>query len=352
MSATNLSIPHPIKRISITVSGRVQGTFFRSSAKKLADRLGIVGYAKNLPDGRVQIVGEGEEATLRKFLDWCYRGSVLAKVSGLSFLWEDKDAKGAYRNFHVDLGGRSYLEDKVAALVNLSKKVFAPPPTHVPSHVAIIPDGNRRWAEDRNLPAWRGHERGFRQTIALAKEVRRLGIRYLTLWGFSTENWSRSKSEIQKLMRIFQEMARVLRKEAFKHQVAIHHFGRKDRLPGELVTALRELERDTERFSKYHLGLALDYGGRDEILRAIGKLTAQKQQLSETTVSQALDTNGFPDPSLIIRTGGEQRLSGMMPWQSAYAELYFSPLYFPDFGPPELRYAIADFSLRQRRFGR
>lgn len=337
------------KRITITVSGRVQGIFFRNNAKKLADQLGIVGYARNLSDGRVCITGEGSETSLRKLLDWCYRGSYLAKVDGLSFQWEKRDGK--YKTFTIDTQGKTFVEDKALALYNLSKRILGQSPAFLPKHIAIIPDGNRRWAQERNLPVWRGHQKAIDQTLNLFKEMRRLGIQYCTLWGFSTENWSRKKSEVSRLMAIFQNMITKLRNEAFAHEVAVHHFGRKDRLPKKLVAALTKLEQDTRHFSKYHVGIALDYGGRDELLRAIKKLNGDHASPSEVHVSEALDTNGFPDPDLIIRTGGEQRLSGLMPWQSVYSELYFSPLHFPDFTPLELRYAIEDYSSRHRNFG-
>lgn len=308
-----------------------------------------MGIAQNLPDGSVTIIAEGEETSLRKLLEWCYRGSLLAKVEDLSFSW--KEATGSYQNFSIDLRGKSPMEDKASALYQLSRSVLGNPHSLIlPKHVVIIPDGNRRWAEEQNISHWRGHQKGAERVVELFGEIRDLGIHYLTLWGFSTENWSRDNSEINKLMNIFRVMAKKLKKEAYEHKVAVHHFGRKDRMPKDLATTLTKLEDETKSFSDYHFGLALDYGGRDEILRAFKKIS-KSHALSELKFSEALDTRDFPDPSLIIRTGGEQRLSGMMPWQSIYAELYFSPLYFPDFSPAELRYAIADYASRQSRFG-
>lgn len=333
------------------VQGRVQGVFFRKNTKKIADTLGLTGYAKNLSGGEVEIVAEGGATALQSLLDWCYRGSTLAKVSGLSFTW--KAATETYNSFTIDREGKNIIEDKFSALEHLTKNLRDIPPADIPQHIVIIPDGNRRWAQEKKLPVWRGHERAFNQTIThLLKEVRSLGVTYLTMWGFSTENWKRNEKEIQHLMRIFKAGLKRFRKEAFAHEIRIHHFGRKDRLPKGLVEGIRKLEADTAHFTKHHFAIALDYGGRDELLRAFRKMKKAHKEFSEEEVMHALDTNGFPDPDLIIRTSGEKRLSGMMPWQAAYAELYFTPIYFPDFGRSELRYAVADYVDRKRRYGK
>ncbi|MBI4095000.1 MAG: di-trans,poly-cis-decaprenylcistransferase [Candidatus Liptonbacteria bacterium] len=337
------------KRINILISGRVQGTFFRSTAKSVADKLGIVGFARNLPDGRVHIVAEGKKSDLYILLGWCHRGSFPARVDGLSFTWEKPS--GAFEDFQIDQQGKTFIKDKADALVNLSKNIVGAGDPAIPRHVVVIPDGNRRWAEARRLPAWRGHKESIDRSVTLLREAKRIGIGYFTMWGFSTENWSRTASEVRKLMALFRGMIPKLKKEAFEQEVSVHHFGRKDRISKELSHELAKLEEETSRFLGHSFGLALDYGGRDEMLRAFAKLLRDEQPLTEENVALALDTNKFPDPDLIIRTGGEQRLSGMMPWQSAYAELYFTPLFFPDFGPAELRGAVSEFSSRSRRFG-
>ncbi len=337
------------RKLTIIISGRVQGVFFRDNAKKLADELKIAGLAKNLSDGRVEIQAQGDESSLRKLLDWCYRGSFLARVEGLSFVWSEPTRK--YIAFEIDREGKSYLEDKAAALYQLSRELFNNSYARLPKHLVIIPDGNRRWAKEHNLPSWQGHQQGFDRAQELLKEIRGLGIRYATLWGFSTENWSRSQVEVGFLMGLFSNMVEKIREDAFQYEISFHHFGRKDRLPKNLALVLAKLEEKTRKFSKYHFGLALDYGGRDEILRAMEKIHTNRS-VNETVFSKALDTSSFPDPEFIIRTGGEQRLSGIMPWQGVYAELYFSPLYFPDFNPTELRLALEDYSQRDRRFGK
>lgn len=329
----------------------MQGVFFRKNAAHAARAGGLTGYTQNMPNGSVEIVCEGEEPALKKMLEWCYRGSLLARVEGLSFAWED--AQGEFKNFSIRYGS-SFLRDKIAAVKQLSKHLVEHdtiPSEKLPRHVVIIPDGNRRWAREHSLPVWRGHQKGMNRVIDLLREMRRLGIRYATVWGFSTENWSREKDEVEKLMNIFLITIKKIRAEAIRDHVRFHHFGRTDRLPEVLHAAIDSLEEETKHFTEFHFGLALDYGGRDEILRAFEKIQQGGIPLSEEAISHALDTQGFPDPELIIRTSGEQRLSGMMPWQGVYAELYFAPVHLPDFDEHQLHFALADFARRERRFG-
>lgn len=339
-----------MKRLTITASGRVQGVFFRSSVKSFADSRKLFGYTKNFSGNGIEIVAEGEENDLRKLLDWCYRGSLLSRVDALAFQWSDEPTS-SFTSFTIDRDGHSLLYDQARSLKHLYKNI-AGSIDIVPKHLVIIPDGNRRWATDRNMAPWQGHREGMQRTIQLLKDIRKYGIRYCTLWGFSTENWSRDPAEVKKLMWIFQKTISDLRKEAHKNKISFHHFGRKDRLPASLAKKIDDLESETKDYDDYHLGLALDYGGRDELLRAIEKIQLEGGKVSETRLTEVLDTKNFPDPDLMIRTGGEQRLSGMMPWQSTYAELYFTPKYFPDFDSQELSYALADFADRSRRFGK
>lgn len=228
----------------------------------------------------------------------------------------------------------------------------------VPRHVAIIPDGNRRWARERGLPIFEGHRRGFDLAVKLARQARQMGIYCLTLWGFSTENWQRSKKEVNYLMRLYGVMIDKFLPDARKDKVKIIHLGRKDRLPKALVKKIKEAQEATENNQKYILCIALDYGGRDEILRAIQKMLTIHhkpfaiRQLNEAYFAQFLDTAGLPDPDLIIRTSGEQRLSGFLPWQTVYAELYFPSCHFPDFTPDKFTKAIEEYSRRQRRYGK
>ncbi len=226
-----------------------------------------------------------------------------------------------------------------------------------PHHVAIIPDGNRRWAREKALPTFYGHKKGFDQSIELSKKARTLGVKVLTFWAFSTENWQRSKEEIAYLMQLYSQMIDKNLEIAEKEQVRIIHLGRKDRLPKELAKKIASAEKKTANFNRYYLAVALDYGGRDELLRVVLKIrqaNLSNQTLTEENFNQLLDTKDlpYPDPDLIIRTSGEVRTSGFMIWQSAYSEWIFYPKYFPDFTPQDLENCLVEYSNRQRRFGR
>lgn len=230
---------------------------------------------------------------------------------------------------------------------------------NLPHHVAIIPDGNRRWAKERGLPDLEGHRRGTEAFTQVAKAARELGVHTFTAWGFSTENWNRSAMETKALMQIFESSLTETIAEAKKYGVRIYHLGRKDRLPKTLVARLTQAEEETKAFTNYVFNIALDYGGQDEILRAILKVfeAMKKGELKPEDLpnnfKNFLDTRDqpYPYPDLIIRTGNEKRLSGLYCWQGAYAELYWEPAYFPDFTPEKLRAALEDFSQRHRRFG-
>lgn len=226
---------------------------------------------------------------------------------------------------------------------------------NLPKHVAIIPDGNRRWAKAKGLATFMGHRRGFDAAVRIGRTARELGIHTLTLWGFSTENWKRTQAEIDYLFKLFIGMTDRYLKEAHRDQVKIIHLGRKDRLPSKLVAKIRQAESETQHYRKHVLNLGVDYGGRDEIVRAITKIVSKppKQKISEDLMSQYLDTTDqpYPYPDLIIRTSGEHRLSGFLLWQSAYSELYFEEKHFPDFTPARFKKAVVAYQSRQRRFG-
>lgn len=245
------------------------------------------------------------------------------------------------------------------------------PPNRIPHHVAIIPDGNRRWAKAHGLPTFEGHRRGFERVVPLARAARDFGVHTLTLWAFSTENWNRSSEEVAYLMKLYEDLVDKNLEEAKKEGARIYHLGRKDRLPQSLVEKIARAESETKDLKNYVLNVALDYGGQDEILRATEKIVAavNRGEITAGGLHQIdrggpheqpyysyryfLDTGDqpYPYPDLIIRTSGEQRLSGLMSWQSAYAELYFEKDHFPDFTPEKLRTAILDYSKRERRFG-
>lgn len=227
----------------------------------------------------------------------------------------------------------------------------------IPKHVAIIPDGNRRWARAHGVSIVEGYREGFKTGLELTTAARELGIKVLTFWCFSTENWSRTKEEVGPLMKLFEIFIDENLKKALKDKVRIVHIGRKDRLSDSLRNKIIEAEQKTKDFTEHYLVAALDYGGRDEIVRVVNKLLAATEKITEVTkemLSQVMDTNPlpYPDVDLVIRTGGEQRTSGFMPWQTEYAEYAFIPEFFPDLKTELFKKCIEDFSERQRRFGK
>ncbi len=223
----------------------------------------------------------------------------------------------------------------------------------IPQHVVVIPDGNRRWARKHKLKLWAGHEVAGTYDNLNSLFQERLGVKYFSIWGFSTENWERDKQEVEAIFDIIYRGLERCLQEAKKEKICFRHIGRKDRLPKKLIELLENLERETKEFREYHVLLCLDYGGRDEIIRATNKIISEKKKsVTEKEFAESLDTDGIPDPDLIIRTGGEFRLSGFMPFQSIYAELYFTKTYFPDFNAKELKKAVEEYSRRQRRFGK
>lgn len=224
----------------------------------------------------------------------------------------------------------------------------------IPKHVVIIPDGNRRWAIKHHLESMEGHKKGLETALEVVKGSRSLGVKVLTLWGFSTENWERKPLEVRYLMRIYAQFFKNHLRDLVKEGVRFNWIGRRDRVPMLLRRVLEKIEKETAKNSQYVLNICIDYGGRDEIVRAFKKIISKKispSEINENLVSSFMDTAGQPDPDLLIRTSGETRTSGMMPWQTAYTELYFSKLFFPDFSVGELKRALSDFARRQRRYG-
>ncbi len=228
---------------------------------------------------------------------------------------------------------------------------------NIPNHIAIIPDGNRRWAKSHNLPTLEGHRRGFDVAIKIGRKIRSLGVNTLTMWAFSTENWNRTEEEVSYLMKMYEIFIEKNLKEALKEKIRIIHLGRKDRIPKKLLEKIQNSEEKTKLFDKYILNIALDYGGRDEVIRTINKVLGMKYKvlsINEDNFNDFLDTKNqpHPNPDLIIRTGGEMRTSGLMIWQAAYAEYIFFSKYFPDLNNEDIENAISEYSRRQRRFGR
>jgi undecaprenyl diphosphate synthase len=229
----------------------------------------------------------------------------------------------------------------------------------IPNHIAVIMDGNRRWARQRGLPVIAGHRRAADEILEpLIEHASDLGIKYITFWAWSTENWDRTPREVAGIMRLFKHIIRERWDRLHKKGVRIKIIGDISRFDKDIRKSLDDVVEKTQNNSRITAVFALNYGGRDEIIRAINKYiktsepTTYNPQLTTDTFGNYLDTSGIPDPDLIIRTGGEQRLSGFLLWQSQYSELYFPSWYMPDFTRERLDEALAEYRHRQRRFGR
>ncbi len=225
---------------------------------------------------------------------------------------------------------------------------------NIPRHIGIILDGNRRWAKQHALSVALGHSNGVDSTTRIVKHCVARGVEYLTVYGFSIENWQRT-DEVPHLMRIFEDYARTQKTELVQNGVRVQIMGQIDRLPKSLRLALHELLETTKNNQKLTLTLCLSYGGRNEIVRAVQTLIekgVKANDITEEVIGTQLDSQGIPDPDLIIRTSGEQRLSGFLTWQSSYSELYFTPTLWPDFDETELDKAITWYQERNRRGGR
>lgn len=231
-------------------------------------------------------------------------------------------------------------------------------PKKLPQHIAIIMDGNRRWAKQRGFMVIRGHTVGARTTRDIIQECVNLHIPALTLYTFSTENWKRPSSEVSALLRLITRNLKSELPEMIANNVQVRHIGRREGLPDHLLRQLDDCATLTKQNSGLILNLALNYGGRAELTDAFREIlqkvqagTIKIENLTEADISNSLYTAGQPEPDLMIRTGGEMRISNFLPWQIAYAELWVTPTLWPDFSAAELRRAIADFGTRERRFG-
>ncbi|HYD34908.1 MAG TPA: polyprenyl diphosphate synthase [Vitreimonas sp.] len=224
----------------------------------------------------------------------------------------------------------------------------------VPQHIALIMDGNRRWAKQHKLEALRGHEYVANQVIEpLVEHCIARGVKYLTLWAFSTENWGREKSEVEGLMNLFRHAFTKNAEQLHAKGVRLNTIGDLSRFPIDIHDNIQKWLETSKNNQRITVTFALNYGGRDELVRAINHLLAEgAKTISAEEISAHLDTAAMPDPDLIIRPGGEQRLSGLLPWQSVYAELYFTDVLMPDFSPAELDKALAEYGHRARRFGK
>jgi undecaprenyl diphosphate synthase len=226
---------------------------------------------------------------------------------------------------------------------------------HIPTHIAIIMDGNGRWAKQRGLQRSDGHRAGTEAARAVVTRCRELGVRHLTLYTFSKENWSRPKDEVRTLFDLLTTFLKRQEKSLREQGIRLKVLGEIGDMPLAVRQVLKHVMRQTAECTEMTLNLALNYSGREEILRAARALAAKgvsPEEITEEAFANELWTAGQPDPDLVIRTSGELRLSNYLLFQSAYAEFYFTDIYWPDFTPAELEKAIRDLNGRQRRFGR
>ncbi len=227
--------------------------------------------------------------------------------------------------------------------------------SRLPCHVAIIMDGNGRWAEKRHLPRIEGHRAGSKAVQEAVESCARLGIKYLTLYAFSKENWKRPEEEVAMLWNLLYDYLKREDKVLVKNKLRLMVIGQREGIPPKVRKELERVEEMTRHFEGMVIILALNYGGRTEIVDAVKKILAdsriKKEELNENIFSQYLYTAGLPDPDLLIRTSGELRISNFLLWQIAYAEIWITPVYWPDFRRKHLLQALVDYQKRERRFG-
>lgn len=228
----------------------------------------------------------------------------------------------------------------------------------IPNHVAIILDGNGRWAKSKGMPRNYGHAQGSKNVEVICEEAYKMGIQYLTVYAFSTENWDRPKEEVEALMKLLRNYMKTCLKTAEKNRMCVKVIGDKSRLDNDIRARIVELEEATKNNDGLHFQIALNYGSKDEMIRAMNHLICDREagKIAKDTVTAEqfesyLDTAGIPDPDLLIRTSGEQRISNFLLWQLAYAEFYFAEVHWPDFSKEELLKAITVYNSRDRRFG-
>ncbi len=228
----------------------------------------------------------------------------------------------------------------------------------IPQHVAIILDGNGRWAKAKGMPRNYGHKQGGKAVEVVAEAAYRMGIKYLTVYAFSTENWNRPKEEVDALMKLLRNYMENCLKNAEKNRMRVRVIGDKSRLDADIQEKIAELEEASKDYDGLNFQIAINYGGKDEIRRAVTKLAKKvesgeikAEDITEEMINDNLDTQGIPEPDLLIRTCNEQRISNFLLWQLAYTEFYFTPVAWPDFDKAELEKAVRAYTQRDRRYG-
>lgn len=227
----------------------------------------------------------------------------------------------------------------------------------IPTHIGFIMDGNRRWAKEHKLEMFLGHHKGAERIETIVEVAAKRDIKYTTFWAFSTENWQREKGEVETLMKVFRDMlSGPVVGRMIKNGVKLHVIGDYKAFPKDIVMGIEKLKEASKNNTKITANIALNYGGRAEILEVVKRLIehakAQSSEIDEEMFASYLYTSGQPDPDMIVRTGGELRLSGFLPWQAVYSELYFTDTYWPDFDEKEFDKALEEYAKRQRRFGK
>lgn len=232
------------------------------------------------------------------------------------------------------------------------------PPSRIPRHIAVIMDGNGRWAQARGLPRAAGHQAGARAAKSFVEEAGRCGVEVVTLFSFSSENWKRPRDEIDALMALYLHSLRAEKEKLVRNNIRFRQIGRRDGLPPEVLAEIDDCERVTKSNTGCTLCLAVNYGGRAEIADAVRSIARdassgalRPEDVDEALIASRLNTAGLPDPDLLVRTAGEMRISNYLLWQISYAELHVTPTLWPDFGHSDLHAAIRDYASRSRRFG-
>lgn len=228
----------------------------------------------------------------------------------------------------------------------------------IPNHVAIILDGNGRWAKSKGMPRNYGHIQGAKNVETICRAAHDIGIKYLTVYAFSTENWNRPKDEVDALMKLLRSYLKNCQQTAKKNNMSVRVIGDRTRLDEDIRQTIVELEKATEKYDGLYFTIALNYGGRDELTRAVRNIAAKVESgeikasdISEQMISENIDTAALPDPDLLIRTCNELRISNFLLWQLAYTEFYFTPVPWPDFSKEELIKAVMAYNGRERRYG-
>ncbi len=228
----------------------------------------------------------------------------------------------------------------------------------IPNHIAIILDGNGRWAKSKGMPRSYGHVKGCANLESICDDIKGIGVKYLTVYAFSTENWKRSREEVEGLMKLFRSYLKKCKKSAAKNKMRVKVIGDISAFDEDIQESVRDLEEFSKDYDELFFQIALNYGSRDEIVRGVRRLAQdavdgkiKPEDITEDTFGNYLDTAGIPDPDFMIRTSGEQRLSNYLLWQLAYTEFYFTDVAWPDFHKPELMKAIEKYNERDRRYG-